>query len=125
VQDFRKLVVWQKAHSVTLDLYRRTRSFPQDERFGLISLIRRAAVSVEANIAEGCGRGGKLDFARFLQQAMGSAAEVECHLLICKDLEIFLVQEYEQLRLKTVEIKRMLTALMERIRYPSLLKTDN
>ena len=95
MQDFRKLIVWQKAHAVTIDLYRRTRGFPPDERFGLISQIRRAAVSVEANIAEGCGRGGKLDFARFLQQAMGSAAELECHLLICKDLQILPMTEYE------------------------------
>ena len=123
MQDFRKLVVWQKAHAVTLDLSRQTRVFPQDERFGLTSQIRRAAVSVEANIAEGCGRGGKLDFGRFLQQAMGSAAELECHLLICKDLKILQINDYEQLASKTVEIKRMLTSLMERIRRPAL--TDN
>ncbi len=123
MQDFRKLLVWQKSHRVTLDLYRFTRGLPPDERFGLISQIRRAAVSVEANIAEGCGRGGSLDFARFLQQAMGSATELECHLLICKDLEMLHATEYTELTLKIVELKQMLVSLMERVRRPVL--TEN
>jgi four helix bundle protein len=74
MQDFRKLEVWQLSHKLTVEIYRCTRQLPQDERFGLTSQIRRAAVSIEANIAEGCGRRGKMDFARFLQQARDQQA---------------------------------------------------
>jgi four helix bundle protein len=116
MQDFKKLEVWQLSHALTVDMYRCTKRFPDDERFGLISQMRRAAVSVEANIAEGCGRNGKMDFARFLQLAMGSATELECHLLICRDLGILKIPEHEQYEHRTVQIKRMLTSLMCRIR---------
>lgn len=123
MQDFRKLEVWQFAHALTLNMYRYTRRLPDDERFGLISQIRRAAVSIEANIAEGCGRNTPMDFARFLQQAMGSATEVECHLLICKDLGMLRESEYREHLAKTVQIKRMLTSLIQRVRGTS--STEN
>jgi four helix bundle protein len=116
MQDFRKLEVWQFSHVLTVNMYQCTKRFPDDEKFGLTSQIRRAAVSIEANIAEGCGRSGKMDFARFLQLAMGSATELECHLLICKDLGILKQSDYEQFEYKTVQIKRMLTSLMVRVR---------
>lgn len=116
MQDFRKLEVWQFSHVLTVNMYQCTKRFPDDEKFGLSSQIRRAAVSIEANIAEGCGRSGKMDFARFLRLAMGSATELECHLLICKDLGILKQSDYEQFEYKTVQIKRMLTSLMVRVR---------
>ena len=87
MQDFHNLLVWQKAHAATLLVYRLTKRFPDDERFGLTSQLRRSAASISANLAEGCGRGSDQDFARFVQIAMGSAAEVEYHLLLAKDLE--------------------------------------
>jgi four helix bundle protein len=77
MKDFRNLEVWKLAHQLTLAAYRETRSFPTDERFGLTSQIRRAASSIPANIAEGCGRRGDAEFHRFLQMAMGSASELE------------------------------------------------
>src|SRR5215213_1558381 len=85
MQDFRKLEVWQLAHELTLSVYRQTKTFPSDERFGLTSQVRRAACSIEANLAEGCGRGSDTDFSRFVQMAMGSACEVQCHLQIAFD----------------------------------------
>ena len=85
-KGFRKLNVWQKAHRLTLRIYRNTQRFPADERFGLTSQLRRCGISVAANIAEGCGRGTDLDFARFLQIAMGSASEAEYLLLLAADL---------------------------------------
>ena len=91
------------------------RSLPKDEQYNLISQIRRACVSIEANIAEGCGRGGDADFARFLQIAMGSATELECHLLISIDLELLNKTQHEQLELRTRELKRMLSALLSRL----------
>jgi hypothetical protein len=74
VVGFRTLKVWEKGHRLTLAVYEVTRSFPSGERYGLTSQARRSAASICANIAEGCGRGGPTDFARFLQIALGSAS---------------------------------------------------
>ncbi|HMO84838.1 MAG TPA: four helix bundle protein [Lacipirellulaceae bacterium] len=86
MQDFRNLKVWEKSHALTLDVYRHSRGFPSDERFGLTSQLRRACSSVPANLAEGCTRGGDLDFARFVNIAAGSASETDYHLLLARDL---------------------------------------
>ncbi len=87
MKDFRELKVWQKAHQLVLDLYRGTEAFPRKEQFGLTSQVRRAAVSIPGNIAEGCGRGGDAELSRFLQIAMGSASELEYYLVLAQDLE--------------------------------------
>jgi len=86
MKDFRDLKVWEKAHALVLECYEATKPFPREEIFGLVSQIRRAAASIPANIAEGCGRRGNAELHRFLQMAMGSANEVEYHLLLSKDL---------------------------------------
>ena len=116
MQDFRNLAVWRKSHLLTVDIYRACRGLPKDEQYNLTSQIRRACVSIEANIAEGCGRGSNADFARFLQIAMGSATELECHLLISLDLELMDKAQHQQLELRTRELKRMLSALLNRLR---------
>jgi four helix bundle protein len=85
-QDFRKLVVWQKALDFVTDVYRATQSFPSDERFGLTSQLRRAAVSIPSNIAEGQGRLTRGEFRQFLGNAKGSICEVETQLLIAHNL---------------------------------------
>ena len=82
MKDFRDLNVWKKAHALTLAAYKVSRSFPKEELFTLTSQMRRAAGSISANIAEGCGRGSDPEFSRFLQVAMGSASELEYHLLL-------------------------------------------
>ena len=87
MKDFRDLKVWEKAHALTLACYKKTSDFPKQEMFGLTSQIRRASSSVPANIAEGCGRRGNSELHRFLQMAMGSATELEYHLLLSHDLE--------------------------------------
>ena len=84
MQDFRQLKVWRKAHSLALAIYKGTVRFPRTELYGLTSQIRRACVSIPANIAEGCGRGGDPELGRFLQIAMGSASELEYHLLLAR-----------------------------------------
>lgn len=71
MQDFRQLRVWEGAHQVALEVYRVTQKFPSDEKYGLVSQMRRSAVSVAVNLAEGCGRGSDRDFGRFVQIAMG------------------------------------------------------
>lgn len=116
MRDFRELTVWQKAHALTLGVYKATGSFPKEEMFGLTSQMRRAAVSVEANIAEGCCRGSAADFARFLEIAMGSASEVECHLLLARDLQFLAGDEYEPLAAGGTEVKRMLTSFIQKLR---------
>jgi four helix bundle protein len=116
VQDFKKLKVWEKSHQLTLDVYRAAAGFPKDELYGLTSQLRRACASLPANIAEGCGRGGKSELARFLQVAMGSASEAEYHLLLAHDLGLLNDAEYKRLEAGAVEVKRMLTSFIEKVR---------
>lgn len=115
MQDFRQLNVWEKSHQLTLAIYRATQSFPSGERFGLTSQLRRAAASIPSNIAESCGRGGGLDFARFLHVACGSASEGEYQLMLAGDLGLLSDGVRQELTQQVIEIKRMLTALIYRI----------
>jgi len=116
MRPFHDLQVWQKAHQLTLAVYKATANFPRDELYGLTSQIRRAASSIPANIAEGCGRATDADFARFLQIAMGSASELEYHLLLSKDLGFIEKQSFDQLNSQVIEIKRILTAFIQTLR---------
>ena len=110
MRDFRDLLVWQKAHGLTLDVYRASSSFPSDERFGLTSQLRRSAASVPANIAEGCGRDGERELARFIAIAAGSASETEYHLLLARDLGYLPRESHADLDRRINEIKKMLRA---------------
>ena len=114
--DFKRLRVWQKAHQVTLDIYRITGKFPQTEVYGLTSQMRRCAVSIGSNIAEGRGRDGDADFGRFIQIAAGSAAELEYQLLVAKDLGYLPESEYAQLNSNLAEVGRMLISLRGSVR---------
>lgn len=116
MQDYQRLKVWEKSHALTLAIYRITRSFPPDERFELTRQIRRAAASIPANIAEGCGRNSPREFQHFLTIAAGSASELEYHLLLARDLGF---KNDESLAAEVSEVKRMLWSLMQK------LKTDN
>ena len=116
MKDFRKQKVWQKAHDLALEVYRVTEAFPKTELFGLTSQIRRASVSIPANIAEGCGRDTDADFARFLQIAMGSASELEYHLLLAHDLGFVSDPDYERLNNQTTEVKQMLTSFIKKLK---------
>ena len=116
MRDFRELKVWVKAHQLTLAAYETTTVFPRDELYGLTSQIRRSCVSIPANIAEGCGRGGDGEFGRFLQIAMGSASELEYHLLLASDLKFLDGSDYERLATEVTEVKRMLTSLIQKLK---------
>jgi four helix bundle protein len=116
MRDFRDLKVWEKAHHLTLAVYEATATFPRDELYGLTSQIRRSCVSIPANIAEGCGRDGDVELARFLQMAMGSASELEYHLLLARDLDLLKASDYDRLRSETIEVKRMLTSFIQKLR---------
>ena len=116
MKSFRELQVWEKAHQLTLAAYSSTRKLPKEELYGLTSQIRRASASIPANIAEGCGRNGDNELRRFLEIAMGSASELEYHLLLARDLKMLESIEYEQLNQQTCEVKRMLAAFIFKLK---------
>jgi four helix bundle protein len=115
VKDFRTLKVWEKAHVVTLAVYRLTEKFPKCELYGITSQMRRCSASVAANIAEGCGRAGNGDFHRFLSTAMGSVTELDYSLLLSRDLALIDDREYAMLHEPIVEVKRMLSSLVRTV----------
>src|SRR5579864_6657355 len=116
MRNYEDLQVWQKAHNLTLEIYKNTRCFPSEERFGLTSQIRRSCSSIGANLAEGCGRRSDGEMARFIQIAMGSGAELSYHLLLCRDLGILGIAEFSRLSADLDEVMRMLSALSGRVR---------
>ena len=116
MQGFRNLNVWQKAHGLTVVVYKTTARFPKEELYALTSQIKRAASSIGANIAEGCGRGSDADFTRFLYIAMGSASELENHLELGLDLGFLSQADYDELQRRLIEVKRMLASLIQKTR---------
>ncbi len=115
MKDFRDLKVWEKAHDLALACYSMTAAFPKREIFGIVAQIRRAGTSIAANIAEGCGRGGNAEFQRFLQMAMGSASELEYHILLSRDLHFLDEESHDRMQLQVVEVKRMLAGLIRKV----------
>ncbi len=116
MEDFKDFKVWVKAHELTIAIYEITRGFPRDEIYGLTSQMRRAAASIGANIAEGCGRGSDAELRRFLNIARGSANELEYHLLLAKDLKFIEIKEFAAFDARVQEVQRMLAALGKRLR---------
>jgi four helix bundle protein len=117
MKDYRHLDVWMKAHKVARAVYQASRGFPKDEIYGLTSQMRRAAIFICANIAEGCGRKSDSELARFLQIARGSASELDYHLLLAHDLKFLSTPEYTELESNLREVQRMLTSLSQRVRH--------
>ena len=120
MRDFRELKVWQKAHELTLAVYKATACFPKVELYGLTAQMRRASVSISANISEGAGKNSRPDFARFLSIALASASEVEYELLLARDLRYLDQKGHDELAASVVEVKRMLTGF---IQYLSVSRT--
>lgn len=116
MRDFHELKVWEKAHRLTLSVYKVTSGFPREELHGLTSQIRRSSSSIPANIAEACGRGTNAEFAQFLQIGLASAAELEYHLLLSHDLNFISDVEYNALRNEVIEVKKMLTSFIQTLR---------
>lgn len=115
MQDFRELRVWQKAHELTLAVYRATGAFPRDELYGITSQLRRAAASVPANLAEGHCRRTYRDFGRFVSIALGSASEAECYSLLSRDLGFLNEPAHKGLGEQVEEVKRTLSVLQDRL----------
>jgi four helix bundle protein len=110
--NYRDLSVWNRAHTLALNIYRTTRGFPAEERYGLASQLRRAAVSVVSNIAEGGGRQSDGEQIRFLRIARGSIQELECQLLLSRDLEFISPDVWHSLDAEMQEISKMLHGLI-------------
>ena len=116
MQDFRNLAVWQKAHQLTLSIYKATQGFPGSEMYGLTGQMRRAAASIPTNIAEGCGRDSQADFMRFLHIAMGSASELHYQVLLARDLQYMPATAADPLEQHVIEVKRMLSSLIKKLK---------
>ncbi|MFZ0563252.1 MAG: four helix bundle protein [Terriglobales bacterium] len=115
MKSFRDLMVWEKAHALTLASYRGTAEFPKPEIYGLTSQIRRCSASIAANIAEGCGKRSNAEFQRFLHTAAGPASELEYHFLLAKDLGFLSDEEYKKLDGSTIEVERKLAGLIKQV----------
>lgn len=127
IQKFEDLIVWQKAHALVLRIYKITKDFPNGEKFGLVSQMRRAAVSIAANIVEGFRKKGKRDKINFYNIAQGSADELRYYIMLAKDLG-YLKDKIDEILLATDEVGRMLSGLIESVDArdlpnPSLLTT--
>ncbi len=113
LKNFRDLKVWQKAYQVCLTIYKITKGFPKQETYGLTSQIRRAAISVPSNIAEGYGRKTTPDYIRFLYIAYGSNCELETQILLSGDLEYIKSEKLKEIQEAMGEVERMLKALIK------------
>ena len=117
MQDFHKLMFWERAHALTLDIYKVTREqFPKEEVYGQTSQIRRAVSSIPTNIAEGCGRRSKVEFANFLNIAAGSTSEVEYETLLARDTGYITEEQFLHWTKEAKELRSMINNYMESLR---------
>ncbi len=121
---FQRVIAWQKAHEFVLLVYKISKHFPEDERFGLTSQLRRAAVSIEANIAEGYRKLSKPDKLRFLNIAQGSLEECRDYHILAKDLNYIDDNEFEQMRMSILMASKFLNAYCEGIINNNAMKND-
>ena len=125
MQNYQDLKVWQKSHQFVLAVYQLTNDFPKTEIFGLTSQMRRATVSISANLAEGCGKNSMLDIANFFQISLCSLHETEYYLLLSKDLNYISLEMFDKRNSEIREIKAMLISLIKKIRNPQNNSNSN
>jgi len=116
MKDFRSLKVWGKAHALTLAVYKSTKQFPRQELYSLTNQVQRAAVSIPANIAEGCGKDSDAELKRYFSIAMGSASELEYLLLLARDLDYLQANVYQSMQNDLVETRKMLNAFIQKLK---------
>jgi four helix bundle protein len=121
MQNFKELKVWEKAHQVTLSIYKASAKFPKEEIYSLTNQLRRATASIPANIAEGCGKNTQADLANFLNIALGSANETEYFLILSKDLDYLTEEQFTTLSKSINEVKAMLINLIAKVRAKEML----
>jgi len=124
MRNYRDLQVWGKAHNLTVELYRVSREFPREETYGLTSQLRRAAISIGSNLAEGCGRRTSTELARFVRVAMGSASELDYQLLLARDLGFMKDDDFERTAKDLTEVRKMLTAFLSSVEKQIESKAD-
>ncbi len=115
IKSYRDLMVWQKPMQLVTEVYRKTKTLPKEELYGLVSQIRRSSVSVPSNIAEGYGRNSTNDYLRFLQIAIGSLYELQTQLQICLNLEYLSKEDFKIIDEQSKEIERMLSSLIRKV----------
>jgi four helix bundle protein len=116
MQDYKKLKVWQKAHQLTLQIYQATANFSTDKWDGIASQLRGASAAIPINIAAGCARDGNIELESFLQISLNSTRETEYWLLMAKDRQFITLTQHEELTLQVEEIRKMILALIQKIR---------
>jgi len=116
MQNFKELKVWEKAHQITLSIYKVSAAFPKEEIYSLTNQLRRAASSIPANIAEGCGKNTQADLANFLNISLGSTNEAEYFLILSRDLDYLTEEQFTILSNSINEVKAMLISLIGRVR---------
>lgn len=116
MKDFRNLKVWEKAHALTLSIYKATEKFPKQELYALTNQIQRAAVSIPANIAEGCGKDSDAELKRYFLISMGSSSELEYLLLLAHDLSYLPKEDFQVMTSDLVEIRKMLNAFIQKLK---------
>jgi four helix bundle protein len=116
VKDFKSLKIWQKGIKLVVDIYKLTKVFPQEELYGLTSQMRRSAISIPSNIAEGSGRNSDKDFNRFLDISLGSSFELETQIIIARELEFLSSEDFLKLSDKVQEEQKMITGLQKSLR---------
>lgn len=116
MKDYREILVWQRSHALTLEIYRITASFPKEEMFGLTGQMRRAAASVPANIAEGCGRDGDAELKRFMGISLGSACELDYFVQLAGDLGYLAGTDAATLSAEIMEVRRMLGGFIQKLK---------
>ncbi len=117
VRNFKNLRIWHRSRAFVKTIYQLTKSVPKEERFGLTSQIKRAAISVPSNIAEGCGKGTEKDLNRFLDNAVGSACEIETQLYLAYDLEFIDQKVMESTTDEIQQIRKMIVAYQKTLRF--------
>lgn len=115
MKDYKKLNVWHKSHDTVLKIYKVSKRFPKEETYGLTSQMRRSAVSIPANIAEGCGKKTDIDMTRFMNISLGSIHETEYYNLLARDLNYINNEEYEEIDSALSEIKAMLIGFIKKV----------
>ncbi len=116
IKSFKDLIVWQKAKDLSILIYKTTSTFPKEEQFGITSQIRRSAISISSNIAEGRGRSTRKDFINFLHISLGSCYELESQLITSKDLGFISKENYEKIEILLSETRRMLLSMIGKLK---------
>lgn len=115
--DFKQLKEWDKAHNLTVEIYKITQAFPESELLGLTQQIRLASASIPIKIAQGCAREEKEEQLNFMQLATDAAIELEYYLLLCYELEFMEISNYDRLVSSVVEVKGMLLSLIHKLKF--------